>query len=236
MPLTGRVPRSMIAVVVAAAALTACSDNVVYRDREPFNPPPAGAGSFLGYYNAATKKTTCGNCHVDFQAQWNTTAHATAFATLNANVGKKPECYTCHTVTGKGNATTAIVAGHDVVKDPVYYDVQCESCHGPGLAHVEGVGQANLIRPLAKLSHDRQRQLQRLPFGSAPPVRSRVGRVAARDGQRVARRERIVRRLPRGARGARPVGHRCELRREGRGDQLSARGGVRGMPRSARLA
>ena len=152
MPLTVCMPRPMTMMVVAAAVLTACSDDVVYRDREPFNPPPAGAGSFLGYYDAPTKKTTCGNCHVDYQARWDGTAHATAYATLNANAGKKPECFTCHTVTGKGNATTAIVAGHDVVKDPVYFDVQCESCHGPGLAHVEGVGQANLIRPLAKLS------------------------------------------------------------------------------------
>ena len=88
MPIAECVSRSMIAVVVAIAALGACSDDVVYRDREPFNPPPTGAGSFLGYYDAATKKTTCGNCHVDFQAQWSGTAHATAYATLNANTGK----------------------------------------------------------------------------------------------------------------------------------------------------
>ncbi|HEX6050093.1 MAG TPA: cytochrome c3 family protein, partial [Gemmatimonadaceae bacterium] len=38
------------------------------------------------------------------------------------------------------------------VKEDEYFDVQCESCHGAGLPHVEGVGQGNLVRPLAKLS------------------------------------------------------------------------------------
>ena len=136
-----------------AVALTGCaSDNIVFRDREPFNPPPAAAAGFLGYYDAASKQTTCGNCHVDFQASWSQTGHADAYATLNANTHKAPACYGCHTVTGKGNSAIGTVAGHDAVQDAAYYDVQCESCHGPGLQHVEGVGQGTIIRPLAKLS------------------------------------------------------------------------------------
>jgi hypothetical protein len=38
------------------------------------------------------------------------------------------------------------------VKEATFNDVQCESCHGAGLTHVEGVGQATLIKPLAKVS------------------------------------------------------------------------------------
>lgn len=142
---------TLLRVAFVAATLSACSDDVVYRDREPFNPPPAGAGSFLGYYDAAAKQTTCGNCHVDYQAKWAGTHHARAYQTLNASTAKATPCYSCHTVTGKGNATTAITAGHDVVQQPVYYDVQCENCHGQGLAHVEGVGQGTVVRPLARL-------------------------------------------------------------------------------------
>src|SRR5678809_347210 len=44
------------ATMVAAAVLTACEDDVVYQDRPPFNPPPAAAASFLGYYDAPTQK------------------------------------------------------------------------------------------------------------------------------------------------------------------------------------
>lgn len=128
------------------------SETISYRDRAPFNPPPDAASGFLGYYNAATKQTTCGNCHVDFQGSWKTTKHASAYANLKASPGEAPACYGCHTVTGKGNAAVGTVAGHDAVKDSAYYDVQCESCHGPGLQHVEGVGLGNLVRPLAKIS------------------------------------------------------------------------------------
>ena len=139
------------AALVAAALLAGCDDDVVYQDRQPFNPPPSGAGSFLGYYDAPTQQTTCGNCHADYQGSWMGTGHAEAYNTLNTNPGKKDSCFGCHTVNGRGNAAAGTPVGWDGVKDPVYHDVQCESCHGAGLPHVEGVGQGNLIRPLAKL-------------------------------------------------------------------------------------
>ena len=137
---------------VAALFLSGCDEKIVFRDRAPFNPPVAAAAGFLGYYDAATKQTTCGNCHAGFQAEWQGTAHANAWATLNASAGKAATCEGCHTVTGNGNTTVGTTAGHDGVKSSTYYDVQCESCHGPGLAHVEGVGQGSLVRPLAKVS------------------------------------------------------------------------------------
>lgn len=143
----------LLVALIAALSAGGCSeDKIVYRDREPFNPPPDLASGFLGYYDADVKQTTCGNCHVDFQATWKTSAHASAYATLAASSAQAPRCYGCHTVTGLGNAAPDSVSGHDAVKVAEYYDVQCESCHGPGLTHVEGVGQGRLVRPLAKLS------------------------------------------------------------------------------------
>ena len=137
--------------LLSIGPLVGCGEDVTYRDRPPFNPPPAAAAGFLGYYDDATKQTTCGNCHVDYQATWSTTKHARAWTTLNTSTAKQDACFTCHTVTGKGNAASGTAAGHDAVKDAAYYDVQCENCHGAGLTHVEGVGQANLVRPLARI-------------------------------------------------------------------------------------
>ena len=128
-----------------------CDSEIAYRDRPPFNPPPDPTSGFLGYYDASTKQTTCGNCHADIQASWKGTPHATAHSTLEASSAKQATCYGCHTVTGKGNKAAGSTAGHDVAKVAAYFDVQCESCHGPGLEHVEGVGQATLIRPLARI-------------------------------------------------------------------------------------
>jgi predicted CXXCH cytochrome family protein len=144
-------PLAAAALLIASFALGACEDDVVYQDRPPFNPPPSGAGSFLGYYDVATAKTTCGNCHADFQGGWSATKHAQAYNTLNANSGKQDSCFGCHTVNGRGNAAVGNPVGWDGVKDAVYHDVQCESCHGAGLQHVEGIGQGNLVRPLAAI-------------------------------------------------------------------------------------
>lgn len=146
-----RASRSVAAAAFCAAAILGCSDDIVYRDRA-FNAPADAASGFLGYYDVATKQTTCGNCHVDYQGDWLATDHANAYATLEASSAKQAFCYGCHSVTGKGNVASGQTAGHDAVAHPTYRDVQCESCHGPGLAHVEGVGQGNLVRPLAKIT------------------------------------------------------------------------------------
>jgi len=139
---------------IAAAVFAGCEDDVVYQNRPPYNPPAAAAASFLGYYDAPTQQTTCGNCHADFQGGWATTKHAQAYNTLNSNAGKQDSCFGCHTVNGRGNAASGTTAGWDGVKDAVYHDVQCESCHGAGLQHVDGISQGNLVRPLAKLGMD----------------------------------------------------------------------------------
>ena len=144
--------RGLLSAALCAVVLAGCSDDVVYRDRALFNPPADAANGFLGYYDVDTKQTTCGNCHADYQADWATTDHAGAFATLEASAGKQDLCYGCHTVTGNGNAASGQTAGYTRVAHPTYRDVQCENCHGAGQAHVEGVGQGTIIRPLAKVS------------------------------------------------------------------------------------
>ena len=140
--------------VAAAVTLTACSDDIVYRDRPPYNPPPDAASGFLGYYTPEDQQTTCGNCHAEKQATWIQTRHAVAYETLENSSGAQSFCYACHTVSSNGNATSS-PAGYEVVQDPAYYDVQCESCHGPGQEHVDGVGQGNItVRPLASIKGD----------------------------------------------------------------------------------
>lgn len=137
--------------VAAMVALAGCGEEIVYRDRPLFNPPPDAASGFLGYYSVNGQQTTCGNCHAGHQAKWKETRHAGAFATLDANPGKQDFCYACHTVSSKGNPQAG-PAGYESVKDSAYRDVQCESCHGPGINHVTGVGQGQVVRPLASIA------------------------------------------------------------------------------------
>jgi predicted CXXCH cytochrome family protein len=82
---------------------------------------------------------------------WKATKHADAYATVSGNAAVQEVCAGCHTTNGNGNAISGTPAGFATVSESVYHDVQCESCHGPGLEHVEGVGQGTLVRPLAKI-------------------------------------------------------------------------------------
>jgi predicted CXXCH cytochrome family protein len=114
---------------------TGCTDEkIVYR--EPFNPPPDANAGFVGYFTSSDKSTTCGNCHVDHENKWVETAHADAYASLVSSGHSQETCFGCHTVSERGNQVSE-PAGWNAVQDTAYHDVQCESCHGPGVDHVE---------------------------------------------------------------------------------------------------
>jgi hypothetical protein len=74
----------------------------------------------------------CASCHASETAQWKTTRHAHAKETL-AKAGSEhdPECQSCHTV-GFGFRTGFATPE----ATPDRWNVGCESCHGPGAAHV----------------------------------------------------------------------------------------------------
>jgi len=99
---------------------------------------PALDATFLGYSNPDTRQTTCGNCHTGTQAGWVKTRHAHAWEDLQASGQASSSCYRCHTVNGTSNPAPDTSGFFAVVQDAqkYYYDVQCESCHGPGVTHV----------------------------------------------------------------------------------------------------
>lgn len=149
--MANRLPSALLAGAAALTAtllLTGCEE-LVYKDRELFNPPPDTTSGFLGYFNVAQKQTTCGNCHVSFQAQWRGTKHAQAGDDLDASGEAQGFCWGCHAVSELGNAV-AVAAGYNLVTDSAYRDVQCESCHGPGYTHVQNPSRDT--RPLASIS------------------------------------------------------------------------------------
>lgn len=145
-----RTTTTLIVLVLAglAAGSFGCTDeDVVFRDRPIFEDPPSGAGSFLGYSQQEDGLTVCGNCHVGFQADWEVTAHSGAWETLQ-QAGSQAFCEECHAVTELGNPVEDEV-GWAATGDVRYHDVQCESCHGPGLDHV---GNPDATQPLASIA------------------------------------------------------------------------------------
>ena len=143
--------RAGLAIVSFAMLLGGCSDKIVYKDLPDFVEPPAGAEGFLGFSDVASKRTTCGNCHSGKQAQWEGTAHAGAWETLANSGASAKSCEGCHSVSALGNSSTAASAGYVATQDHRYENVQCESCHGPGLTHVTNPDAAG-NKPLASLA------------------------------------------------------------------------------------
>jgi predicted CXXCH cytochrome family protein len=140
-----------VAILAATFLLGACGDDIVYRDLPDFTSPPEGAANFLGYSDETSKRTTCGNCHVGKQGDWQQTAHARAWDDLENTGSSQASCEVCHSVSANGNPVTESNVAYTSTKDERYHDVQCESCHGPGLLHVTNPDLPT-NRPLASLA------------------------------------------------------------------------------------
>lgn len=138
--------------VFGLIVLGACTnEKIVFKTRAPFNAPRDSVNGFLGYYTVNTRLTTCGNCHVDQQGAWVNTKHASAWSDLVGSGHQAAYCNNCHSLSQLGNAVPDTTkAGYAKVADSTYFDVQCESCHGPGFTHVQGPNPSNI--PLARLA------------------------------------------------------------------------------------
>ena len=129
----------------------ACTDESFIEIERPFfQDPPEAAMGFLGYDDEEAKLTICGNCHVGQQSRWQGTAHADAWAGLQASGHAQESCEGCHTVNPRGNPAVG-EGGWGTTQDPRYHDVQCESCHGPGTTHVANP-DVDSNHPLAQLT------------------------------------------------------------------------------------
>ena len=74
---------------------------------------------------------TCRKCHKKTHETWEKSGHGKAYATLKkVNKSFDPECLVCHTVGF--NQPGGFVSEND---SPKLKNVQCETCHGPGLDH-----------------------------------------------------------------------------------------------------
>ena len=97
-------------------------------------PVPPGTPGYVG-------TQACTACHSAAAAKHATTAHAKAMASLqHRDMAQDPDCLRCH-VTGLGRP------GGWFRQDPRpdLAGVGCESCHGPGAAHLASAGKEPLI-------------------------------------------------------------------------------------------
>jgi predicted CXXCH cytochrome family protein len=132
-----RIPAMLLGAAALALTLASCTETKDVLVAKPlFTDPPTAAQDFIGYSDTVAKLPVCGNCHVAKYDSWKGTKHANAWADLQASGHATSSCEGCHTVNANGNYVDGD-AGYTSTGDARYYDVQCETCHGPGLDHVE---------------------------------------------------------------------------------------------------
>lgn len=132
-------------LVLTLSTLSACVDEkVVFEDPgdDPGEIPTAAAG-FVGYQDHASQLTFCGTCHTGKQEEWLQTTHSKAWANLQVTGHVEESCEECHATNELGNAATQ-ASGYNATMDPRYQDVQCESCHGAGLEHIQSPSNATV--------------------------------------------------------------------------------------------
>ncbi len=83
----------------------------------------------------------CRDCHKPSHKIWKESGHAKAWQTLvelDPPRNFDPECISCHVVGWNSQRYFPYESGFlDEYETPHLIDVGCESCHGPGLAHVD---------------------------------------------------------------------------------------------------
>jgi hypothetical protein len=98
---------------------------------------PAAAAKGQAHYVGMAE---CEACHLEAQEVWAKTPHAKAYKTLSDDHKEfNLDCVGCH-VTGYGKP-----GGSTVTHNSTLRDVQCETCHGPGSAHVADPENPKLI-------------------------------------------------------------------------------------------
>ena len=88
----------------------------------------------------------CSTCHTSEHTWWASSAHAHAMDPLPPEAATDPSCVACHATPrtiGGAPATTLAAFRTD-------QGVSCESCHGPGGAHVDSGGAKSTIEGLGE--------------------------------------------------------------------------------------
>lgn len=112
--------------------------------RTPLADLDAEAAAVARGADAYAGSDACLPCHREEHERWERTPHAQAFRTLEeAHRARSPDCVRCHVVGyGLPGGFTWSEAG----RTPSLRGVGCETCHGPGLEHIQRLGDSAAIR------------------------------------------------------------------------------------------
>ena len=97
-------------------------------------------------------EATCERCHIEQVKQWETTAHAHAFATLEqGHQSSNPECLRCHVTCYLDMPLDGSVAVKEHLRN-----VQCEACHGKATDHARDGSYGRVTVATCVRCHDKE--------------------------------------------------------------------------------
>ncbi len=113
--------------------------------RNAGSPPLASLAAERDPARSYAGSEACASCHLGETAQWMGTRHAAAMSTLRRRHRHfDPVCVPCHVVGYAATARGGYQTGSANAAERE--DVGCETCHGPGSAHIAARGNPELIR------------------------------------------------------------------------------------------
>lgn len=120
--MSGLLRKSMVALTGVVIVIS-----VAARQPSAQSTPASSSSVTQSEYLGAAACKDCHGAHFD---AWDRTKHSKALSKLTASDRSGGKCIKCH-VTGTPEMIDAQGA------NPLFPNVQCESCHGPGQRHVE---------------------------------------------------------------------------------------------------
>ena len=94
--------------------------------------------AFLEGPNAGS--AACATCHETEHTRWSSGPHANAMSSLEGELARDSSCVRCHATPTASGPLPEELSGYRVSES-----VGCESCHGPGVAHVADPSSANIL-------------------------------------------------------------------------------------------
>lgn len=115
---------------------------VLAEDHDASGPHVPARRALSGLGRLYVGSDRCKGCHATEYVQWQSTPHANAFKTLiERRRNHSPRCVSCH-VVGFQEASGYTIGQ----KQQHLINVGCESCHGPGGAHVANASAARFVK------------------------------------------------------------------------------------------
>lgn len=127
------------------------SGNKMAHDSDPISTTSGSLASLKIVQAGFAGSERCGKCHENQFAQWKKSGHAHALASLEKEQQQyNLHCLGCHVTWNRSESSDGTIKRNLLELPKTLANVGCESCHGPGLKHVDSKGKYADFKTITK--------------------------------------------------------------------------------------